>query len=60
MIAGLPVAAYKNKGTAYGPINEHDLQPAEHQLPVLASDLPVLCGTLRDQIQHSAQGIIIM
>lgn len=45
--------------SAYGPVGEHDLQLAEHQIPVLTSGMPVLHDTLGGQIQHPAQRIVV-
>ena len=42
-----------------GALREHQLQLAEHQVPVLAAGVPVLHTLLRGQIQHPAQGIVI-
>ena len=45
--------------SAYGPVGEHDLQLAQHQIPVLVSGVPVLHDALGGQIQHPAQGVVI-
>ena len=45
--------------SANGSVCEHDLQLAEHQIPVLASGVPVLHDTLGGQIQHPAQGVVV-
>ena len=49
----------KGKGSANRPISEHELQLAEHQIPVLASGVPVFHDLLSGQIEHPAQGIVI-
>ena len=49
----------KGKGSANRPISEHELQLAKHQIPVLASGMPVLHDALSGQIEHPAQGIVI-
>ena len=49
----------RTRESAYSPVGEHDLQLAEHQIPVLASGVPVLHDALRGQIQHPAQGVVI-
>ena len=42
-----------------GPILEHELELAEHQIPVLAPGVPMLLDALCGQIEHPAQGIIV-
>ena len=49
----------RTRESANGSVGEHDLQLAEHQIPVLVSGVPVLHDTLRGQIQHPAQGVVI-
>ena len=45
--------------SANGSVGEHDLQLAEHQIPVLVSGVPVLHDALGGQIQHPAQGVVV-
>ena len=45
--------------SANGSVGKHDLQLAEHQIPVLTSGVPVLYDTLGGQIQHPAQGVVV-
>ena len=52
--AGNPIA----RGSAC-PVCKHDLQLTEYHVPVLASGMPVLEDSLRGQIQHSTQRIVI-
>ena len=49
----------RTRESAYSPVGEHDLQLAEHQIPVLVSGVPVLRDTLGGQIQHPAQGVVV-
>ena len=49
----------RTRESANGSVCEHDLQLAEHQIPVLVSGVPVPHDTLRGQIQHPAQGVVI-
>ena len=49
----------RTRESAYGPVGEHDLQLAEHQIPVLTSGVPVFHDALGGQIQHPAQGVIV-
>jgi len=48
--------ARKSAGRA---VSEHDLQLAEHHVPVLAPGMPMLLNVLGGQIEHFAQGIVI-
>ena len=47
------------KGSVNSTVGEHDLQLAEHQVPVLASGAPALRNALGGQVKHPAQGIIV-
>ena len=47
------------RGSAYLPVSEHDLQLTEHHVPILAPCVPVLNNTLRCQIQHPPQRIVV-
>ena len=58
-MTGWPPWHTKTRESANGSVGEHDLQLAEHQIPVLTSGVPVLHDALRGQIQHPAQGIIV-
>ena len=49
----------RTRESANGSVGEHDLQLAEHQIPVLTSGVPVLHDALGGQIQHPAQRVII-
>ncbi len=49
----------RTRESANGSVSEHDLQLAEHQIPVLTSGVPVLRDALGGQIQHPAQGIVV-
>ena len=49
----------RTRKSANGSVCEHDLQLAEHQIPVLASGVPVLHDALGGQIQHPAQGVVV-
>ena len=53
--AGNPVS----RGSACLAVGEHDLQLAEHHVPILAPGVPMLDDPLGCQIQHPPQGIII-
>ena len=44
--------------SADGPVGKHELELAEHQVPVLTPGLPVLYNPLSGQIEHPAQRII--
>lgn len=57
--AGLSAGTFYRQGSASGTAGEHDLQLAEHQVPVLASGTPALRDALRGQVEHPAQGIIV-
>ena len=54
-----PLWHTRTRESANGSVGEHDLQLAEHQIPVLASGVPVLHDTLGGQIQHPAQGVVV-
>ena len=45
--------------SAHLAVAEHDLQLAEHHIPILAPGVPMLDDTLRCQIQHPTQRIVI-
>ena len=45
--------------SAHLAVAEHDLQLAEHHVPVLAPGVPMLDDTLGCQIQHPPQRIIV-
>ena len=57
--AGPSAGTCCSQGSAGSTAGEHDLQLAEHQVPVLASGTPALCNMLRGQVEHPAQGIIV-
>ena len=46
-------------GSARLPVGEHDLQLAEHHVPILAPGMPMPDDPLGGQIQHPTQRIII-
>ena len=46
-------------GSACLAVREHDLQFAEHHVPILAPGVPMLDNPLGCQIQHPTQGIVI-
>ena len=54
-----PLWHTRTRESANGSVGEHDLQLAEHQIPVLVSGVPVLHDTLGGQIQHPAQGVVV-
>lgn len=54
-----PLWHTRTRESANGSVSEHDLQLAEHQIPVLTSGVPVLHDTLGGQIQHPAQGVVV-
>ena len=56
---GWPPWHTRTRESANGSVGEHDLQLAEHQIPVLTSGVPVLHAALGGQIQHPAQGVVI-
>ena len=49
----------KARESARAAVGEHDLQLTEDQIPILVSGMPVLHDTLRSQIKHLAQRIVI-
>ena len=49
----------RTRESANSSVGEHDLQLAEHQIPVLVSGVPVLRDTLGGQIQHPAQRVVV-
>ena len=53
--AGNPISG----GSACLAVREHDLQFAEHHVPILAPGVPMLDNPLGCQIQHPTQGIVI-
>ena len=57
--AGPSAGTFYSQGSADSAAGEHDLQLAEHQVPVLTSGTPALRNTLRGQVEHPAQGIIV-
>ena len=57
--AGPSAGTFYSQGSAGSTAGEHDLQLAEHQVPVLTSGTPALRNTLRGQVEHPAQGIIV-
>ena len=54
-----PSEQAKARGSANGPVGEHDLELGEDHVPVLASGMPVPDDPLGGQIEHPAQGIIV-
>ncbi len=54
-----PSEQAKAKGSASGPVGEHELELAEDHVPVLAPGVPVLHDPLRGQIEHPAQRIVV-
>lgn len=54
-----PPGNSKGKGSAHASVDREDLQLAEHQIPILASGVPVLHDPLGCQIKHSPQRIVI-
>ena len=57
--AGPSAGIFYSQGSAGSTVGEYDFQLAEHQVPVLTSGTPALRNTLRGQIEHPAQGIIV-
>ena len=57
--AGPSAGTLYSQGSAGSTVGEYDFQLAEHQLPVLTSGTPALRNTLRGQIEHPAQRIIV-
>ena len=53
------VRAQFQQGSVRSPSGEHDLQLAENQVPILAPCVPVPADSLRCQIEHPAQRIVI-
>ena len=49
----------KRRESAWGAVGEHDLQLAEHHVPILAPGVPMPDDPLGCQIQHPTQGIVI-
>ena len=49
----------KARESAWGAVGEHELQLAEHQIPVLVSGMPVSHDALRCQIKHLVQRVTI-
>lgn len=49
----------KRRESAWGAVGEHDLQLAEHQIPVLVSGMPVPHDALGCQIKHLAQRVVV-
>lgn len=41
------------------PVSEHDLQLAQHHVPILAPGMPVLDDPPGCQVQHPPQGIVV-
>ena len=54
-----PAGNTKQRGSDSHPVGEHDLQLAEHHVPVLAPGVPVLHDALGRQVEHPAQRIIV-
>ena len=54
-----PVGNANTRGSARLAVGEHDLQLAEHHVPILAPGMPVLHDSLRGQVQHPPQRIIV-
>ncbi len=54
-----PLGQPKEMGSADGSISEHNLQLAEHQVPVLIPGAPTLRDALRGQIEHPAQRVVV-
>ena len=48
-----------SRGSACLAVGEHDLQLAEHHVPILAPGMPMLDDPLGGQIQHPTQRIVI-
>lgn len=59
MNAALAAGIRYGKGSANGPVGEHELQLIENHIPILASCVPVLHDPLRGQVEHLAQRIIV-
>ena len=57
--AGPSAGTFYSQGSAGSTVREYDFQLAEHQVPVLTSGTPALRNTLRGQVEHPAQGIIV-
>ena len=57
--AGPSAGTFYSQGSAGSTVREYDFQLAEHQVPVLTSGTPALHNTLRGQVEHPAQGIIV-
>ena len=49
----------RTRESAYGSVGEHNLQLAQHQIPVLTSGVTVLHDALGGHIQHPTQGVIV-
>ncbi len=57
--AGLPAGTISGKGSAGGPVGEHQLQLTEDQVPVLTPGTPAFRDALGGQVKHPAKGVII-